>query len=128
MKKAININDVIKKPIITEKSSSLLNKNVYTLEIDPRSDKTDVKRAVESIFEKSGAKVAKVNMIKVKQKAKKLGKYQGFVKGYKKAMVTLSEGTIPIYGAEGVVNNEIQKPKKTMKIIDTDKIMEETAK
>ncbi|NQX83091.1 MAG: 50S ribosomal protein L23 [Mycoplasmataceae bacterium] len=120
----MNVNDVIKKPIITEKSSDLLSKNVYTLEVDSRASKIDVKIAIETIFSKSGAKVSKVNIMKVKQKSKRLGKYDGFKKGYKKAMITLSEGSIPVYGAEGVVNNEA-KSKKSIKIIDTDKIMKE---
>lgn len=121
----MNINDVIIKPIITEKSSNLLYSNVYTLEVDQRATKTDVKSAIEAIFERSGAKVSKVNIIKVKQKSKRLGKYEGFAKGYKKAIVTLKEGSIPIYGSDSVVNNEADKPKKTIKVIDTDKIMEE---
>lgn len=121
----MNINDVIIKPIITEKSSNLLYSNVYTLEVDPRATKTDVKAAIEGIFEKSGAKVSKVNIIKVKQKSKRLGRYEGFTKGYKKAIVTLKEGSIPIYGSDSVVNNEAEAPKKTINVIDTDKIMEE---
>ncbi len=123
----VNINDVIIKPIITEKTSNLLYSNVYTLEVNPRSTKTDVRLAVETIFSKSGAKVSKVNMIKVKQKSKRLGKYEGFTKGYKKAIITLKEGSIPIYGSDSVVNNEAEKPKKTIKVINTDKIMEEAA-
>ncbi|BDU67770.1 MAG: hypothetical protein TYPL_4230 [Candidatus Tyloplasma litorale] len=123
----MNINDVIKRPIITEKSSSLLMKNVYTLEIDSRATKTDVKAAVELIFEKSGAKVSKVNMLKVKPRPKRMGKYEGYTKGYKKAIVTLSTGSIPVYGADGaVVNNEEQK--RAMKIIDTDKILAQAEK
>ncbi len=122
----MNINDVIIKPIITEKSSAALLNNVYTLEVDPRATKTDVKDAIETIFAKSEAKVSKVNIIKVKQKAKRMGRYEGFTKGYKKAIVTLTQGSIPIYGNEGVVNNETEK--KALQIIDTDKIMEEAEK
>ena len=120
----MNINDVIIKPIITEKSSHLLYSNVYTFEVDPRANKTDVKSAIESIFSKSEAKVSKVNIMKVKPKAKRMGRYEGYTKGIKKAIVTLSKGSIPIYGSDSVVNNESGK-KKAMKIIDTDKIMKE---
>ncbi len=122
----MNINDVIIKPIISEKAQVGLINNVYTLEVDPRATKTDVKTAVETIFAKSEAKVAKVNIIKVKQKAKRLGRFEGFTKGYKKAIVTLSMGSIPIFGDEGVVNNEAEK--KALQIIDTDKIMEQAEK
>lgn len=118
----VNINDVIIKPIITEKSSKLLNNNVYTLEINPKATKTDVRKAIEYIFSKSNAKVGKVNMLKIKRKKAKIGKYEGHKKGYKKAIVTLIEGSIPIYGAEGV---EKQKPKKTLKIIDTEKVLKQ---
>ena len=124
----MNVNDVIKRPIITEKSSNQLTTNVYTFEVDSRATKTDVKVAIETIFEKSNANVSKVNIMKVKRKAKRLGKYDGFAKGYKKALVTLSEGSIPIYGSEGVENNEksnSKKKKKGLKIINTDKIMKE---
>lgn len=122
----MNINDVIIKPIITEKSSAAMYNNVYTLEVDVRATKTDVKKAIEVIFAKSGAKVSKVNIQRVKQKAKKMGRYEGFTKGYKKAIITLSQGSIPIYGDEGVVNNETEK--KALQIIDTDKIMAEAEK
>ncbi len=122
----MNINDVIIKPIITEKSSALLSNNVYTLEVNPKANKTDVKSAIETIFSKSEAKVSKVNIVKVKKKFKRLGRYDGFTKGYKKAIVTLSKGSIPIYGNEGVVNNETEK--KALKIIDTDKILAEAEK
>lgn len=120
----MNINDVVIKPIITEKSSNLLYSNVYTFEVDPRATKTDVRNAIETIFAKSEAKVSKVNIMKVKQKAKRMGRYEGFAKGYKKAIVTLSKGSIPIYGSDSVVNNESEE-KKAMKIIDTDKLMAE---
>ncbi len=122
----MNINDVIIKPIITEKSSLALYSNVYTFEVDQRATRTDVKTAIETIFAKSEAKVSKVNIIKVKQKAKRMGRYEGFTKGYKKAIVTLSKGSVPIYGNEGVVNNESEK--KALQIIDTDKIMAEAEK
>lgn len=118
----MNINDVIIQPVVTEKTSNLLTSNVYTLMVDQRATKTDVKIAVEYIFSKSNAKVLKVNMMKIKRKTKSLGKYHGFKKGYKKAMVYLKEGSIPIYGAKGV---EKEKTKKTLKIIDTEKIMEQ---
>jgi len=122
----MNINDVIIKPIVTEKTSNHLMFNVYTFEVNQNANRTDVKKAIELIFSKSGAKVSKVNIIKVKRKAKRMGKYDGFKKGYKKAIVTLLEGSIPIYGADGVENNELnKKPKKTLKIIDTDKIMKD---
>lgn len=125
----MNINDILIRPIVTEKSNDKLLSNVYTFEVHPKSTKTEVKKAVEFIFARSNAKVKKVNILKVSKKPKRMGKYEGFSKGYKKAMVFLAEGSIPIYGAEGVEKQQKDtKKKKGLKIIDTDKIMEQAAK
>ncbi len=124
----MNINDIIKKPLITEKSANSLPANIYTFEVDKRATKTDVKRAIETIFSASNAKVGKVNIQNYPKKAKRVGRYSGFTPGYKKAIVTLSEGSIPIYGSDGVENNEEKPKKKARQIIDTEKIMEEAGK
>ena len=116
----MNINDVIVRPLITEKSSNLLGKNVYTFEVNRDATKTDIKNAIEVIFANSNVKISKLNIIVVKQKAKKLGRFEGKKRGYKKAMVTLSSGTIPIYGSQGI---DTDKKKSRLKIIDTDKIL-----
>ncbi len=119
----MNINDIIVKPIVTEKSAILLENNVYTFEVNPKATKTDIRRAIETIFAKSNVKVSKINIIKVKQKAKRLGRFEGYKKGYKKAIVTLSSGSIPIYGSKGIENTNKKKP---LNIIDTKKIMNES--
>ncbi len=122
----MNINDIIIKPIVTEKSSNTLANNVYTLEVHKSATKTDVKRAVESIFKRSGAKVKKIRIINVAQQPKKMGRFEGYSKSYKKAMVYLASGSIPIYGAEAVENtNPDAKQKRTIKVIDTEKIMKQ---
>ncbi|BDV03648.1 MAG: hypothetical protein HPPSJP_3690 [Candidatus Hepatoplasma scabrum] len=127
--KKLNINDVIIKPIITEKNSRLTaDHNTYILEVHPNATREDVKRAVEYIFAKSDAKVKKVNIAKVKAKAKKMGRYEGFKKSYKKAYVILSAGAIPIYGAEGVEKDKKESNKKGLKIINTEKLMKEAEK
>lgn len=124
----LNINDIIIRPIITEKTNSQMTiDNQYTLEVHQRATRSDIKRAVEYIFAKSGAKVKKVNIIKVKRKPKTIGKYSGYKKGYKKAIVILSAGSIPIYGASGI-DKKTGKPKKGLKIIDTEKIMQQAEK
>ena len=126
--KKININDVIIKPLITEKNSKLTaDNNTYVLEVHPDATREDVKRAVEYIFARSNAKVKKVNITKVKRKPKKMGKYEGFKKGFKKAYVILSDGIIPIYGSEGVEKTK-KDNKKGLKIIDTEKLMKEAEK
>ena len=86
-----NYRDVIKAPIITEKSATLSeNGNVITLSVDPKANKTQIKQAVEKIF---NVKVEKVNTINVKPKTKRVGRYSGLTNRKKKAIVKLKEGS-----------------------------------
>jgi large subunit ribosomal protein L23 len=86
-----NYRDVIKAPIITEKSATLSeNGNVITLSVDPKANKTQIKQAVEKIFD---VKVEKVNTINVKPKTKRVGRYTGLTNRKKKAIVKLKEGS-----------------------------------
>ena len=82
--------EIIKAPIITEKSSNdQSNYNKYTFKVDTRSNKTEIKEAVQKIF---GVKVLEVQTINVKPKKKRVGRYSGFTKKYKKAIITLEPG------------------------------------
>jgi large subunit ribosomal protein L23 len=81
--------DVLKKPLITEKSTSLLQYNKYTFAVDPRANKTEIKQAVESIFK---VKVEKVNTMNVKGRKKKVRNIPGRTSDSKKAIVTLKKG------------------------------------
>lgn len=85
-----NYRDIIKAPIITEKSSALAANNVITFSVDPKANKTQIKQAIENIF---GVKVESVNTINVKPKKKRVGRYVGKTKEMKKAIVKLSEGS-----------------------------------
>ncbi len=86
-----NYRDVIKAPIITEKSATLSeNGNVITLSVDPKANKTQIKQAVEKIFD---VKVEKVNTVNVKPKTKRVGRYAGLTNRKKKAIVKLKEGS-----------------------------------
>ncbi len=85
-----NYRDIIKAPIITEKSSSLQEQNVYTFKVDHRANKTHIKQAIESIF---NVKVESVNTITVKPRKKRVGKYTGKTAKYKKAIIKLKEGS-----------------------------------
>lgn len=123
----MNINDILIEPIITEKSSSKMSENVYTFKVHPKATKPEIKKAVESIFAKSEAKVSSVNIIKMKRKFKRMGKYEGYKSGYKKALVKLSKGSIPIYGSQGI-ENLAKTDKKSLNVINTEKIMEEVSK
>jgi large subunit ribosomal protein L23 len=82
--------DIIKRPIITEKSMSLKEQsNKYTFAVDPKANKIEIKEAVEAIF---NVKVLSVNTLNVAGKAKRMGKYEGKTAVYKKAIVELAEG------------------------------------
>ena len=82
--------DVIISPVLTEKSMNLTqNQNKVTVKVNAKSNKDEIKDAFEAIF---GVKVAQVNVINVRAKSKRLGRYEGKVSGYKKAIVKLAEG------------------------------------
>ncbi len=82
--------DIIYSPVITEKSSNLAEeKNTYVFKVDKRANKTQIKIAVEEAF---GVKVKSVNTLITKPKNKRVGKYTGQTKTYKKAFITLADG------------------------------------
>ena len=83
--------DVIKAPIITEKTSDLTqNNNTVTFSVDVRANKTQIKQAVEKIF---NVKVENINTVNVKPKTKRVGRYAGKTNRVKKAIVKLKEGS-----------------------------------
>ncbi|MFO7703169.1 MAG: 50S ribosomal protein L23 [Psychroflexus maritimus] len=89
--------EIIKRPIVTEKTTKLAEENKYTFEVDKRANKIQIKDAIEQIFD---VKVKKVNVINGKPKAKRVGQYQGFKPAISKAIITLEEGhKIDIYTA-----------------------------
>ena len=79
--------DIIKKPIITERSMMGAQDNKYTFEVAIDAGKVEIKKAVEEIF---GVKVAKVNTIKLPGKWKRMGVHVGKRSDIKKAVVTLT--------------------------------------
>lgn len=81
--------DVIKKPILTEKSESAKQTLVYSFMVDVNSNKNSIKKAIESIF---SVKVNSVRTINVKGKLKRYKMMEGQRIDRKKAMVTLKEG------------------------------------
>ena len=81
--------DIIKGPIITEKSMSGNQESVYTFKVDKRATKTQIKNEIERQF---GVKVLNVNTLNTKPKARRVGRYTGNSKTYKKAIVTLAQG------------------------------------
>jgi large subunit ribosomal protein L23 len=87
--------DVLVAPVVSEKSYSLLDEGKYTFVVDPRANKTEIKIAVEQVF---GVKVASVNTINRKGKVRRTKFGFGHRKDTKRAIVTVSEGTIDIFG------------------------------
>jgi len=82
-----NPRDIIKRPIITERSSEMMSDKKYVFEVDIRSNKTEIKQAIEQIFK---VKVTNVNTLRMPAKPKRYGRYSGYTSEWKKAIVTLS--------------------------------------
>ena len=86
----MNISDVIKRPLITEKSTLLKGvANTVLFAVDPRANKNQVRDAVEKAFK---VKVVDVRTLNVAGKTKRRGRTIGLRPGWKKAIVTLKEG------------------------------------
>ncbi|HAK88105.1 MAG: 50S ribosomal protein L23 [Nitrospirae bacterium GWC2_46_6] len=84
------IYDVIKKPLFTEKGMDIKEReNKVLIEVDPGSNKHEIKKAVEDIFK---VKVEKVATISEKGKMKRFGKFAGRTPDRKKAVITLKKG------------------------------------
>ncbi len=81
--------DILKKPVITEKSMDLVGQNKYTFLVDLVANKIEIKRAVEELFR---VKVEKVRTIRYKGRLKRVRGRLGRTPDYKKAIVTLKEG------------------------------------
>ena len=81
--------DVLKRPVISEKSVGLVEENKYSFWVDPAANKIEIKAAVEKMFK---VKVADVRTMNVDGKMKRVGKYSGKTADRKKAIVTLKAG------------------------------------
>lgn len=92
--------DIIKRPVITERSMSGVAENKYVFEVQAGANKIEIKRAIEEIF---GVKVASVNTVKLPGKWKRMGVHTGKTPAKKKAIVTLAEGSKPIEIFEGML-------------------------
>ena len=93
-----NIHEIIVRPVMTEKSTEALDKlNAYTFVVARDANKIEIKQAVEQLF---GVKVKDVRTMQYRGKERRVGRYIGRRAAWKKAVVTLREGTIEIF--EGV--------------------------
>ncbi|MFN8099249.1 MAG: 50S ribosomal protein L23 [Dermatophilaceae bacterium] len=88
--------DILIAPVVSEKSYALLEEGKYTFLVDPRANKTEIKIAVERIFD---VKVDSVHTMNRQGKARRTRFGQGKRKDTKRAIVTLREGAIDIFGA-----------------------------
>jgi large subunit ribosomal protein L23 len=85
----MDVREIIKQPLITEKSTNLQAENKYSFAVDPRANKWQIKQAVEQIF---GVKVMAVNTIRYGGKKRRMGRSEGYTSQWKKAVVTLAPG------------------------------------
>ena len=90
--------DIILSPVVSEKSYSLIDDGKYTFVVDPRANKTEIKLAIEKIF---NVKVDSVNTLNRTGKTRRTKFGTGKRKDTKRAIVTLKSGTIDIFTAVG---------------------------
>ena len=81
--------EIIKAPVITEKSMADKENGKYTFKVDPRANKIEIKNAIEKIF---NVKVTSIRTLNVKPKKRRVGRYTGLTNRTKKAIVTLAVG------------------------------------
>ncbi len=81
--------EIIKEPVITEKSGTLAQSGQYVFKVDPKANKTEIKLAIEKIFH---VHVKEIRTIQVKPKKRRVGRYSGLTNRAKKAIVTLADG------------------------------------
>ena len=92
--------DIIVRPIITEKSMAGMGMKKYTFEVAKSATKVDIARAVEELF---GVKVSKVNTLNVRGHFRRQGRSEGYTSAWKKAVVTLTEDSKTIEFFEGMM-------------------------
>lgn len=90
--------DVIIAPVVSEKSYALIDEGKYTFEVDPRSNKTEIKLAIEKIF---SVQVESISTLNRKGKTRRTKFGMGKRKDTKRAIVTLKSGSIDIFTTVG---------------------------
>jgi large subunit ribosomal protein L23 len=90
-----NPHEVLLKPIVTEKTTDLMQENKYTFKVEPKANKIEIKKAIELIF---NVDVIDVRTMNVSGKFKRQGRSVGYTSDWKKAVVTLKQGQrLPIF-------------------------------
>ncbi|MFC4601527.1 50S ribosomal protein L23 [Cohnella hongkongensis] len=88
-----NPRDLIKRPVITERTSEFIEQRKYVFEVELKANKTEIKQAIEQIFK---VKVVSVNTLRMPAKPKRYGRHSGYTSEWKKAIVQLSEDSKPL--------------------------------
>ena len=96
--------DIIIKPVLTEKSYADMAEKKFTFQVAVGANKTEIKQALESIFD--GVKVESVNTMRTLGKIKRQGRFQGRTPEVKKAIVTLKKDSKGIEFFEGMAEEE----------------------
>ncbi|MBK1468711.1 MULTISPECIES: 50S ribosomal protein L23 [Parvimonas] len=91
--------DIIIKPVVTERSMENMESKRYTFKVDTKANKSEIKKAVETIF---GVKVKQVNTMNITGKKKRMGANVGKRSDWKKAIVTLTEDSKEIEFFESI--------------------------
>ena len=86
---SLDLREVLLAPVVTEKAYAGVENNKYAFRVHPDAHKTQIRQAVEELFE---VKVERVNVIKVQPKPKRRGMFRGTRPGWKKAIVQLRAG------------------------------------
>jgi large subunit ribosomal protein L23 len=86
-----NLADLVRRPIVTEKATILMEQNKYTFEVIPKATKTQIKAAIEDLFQ---VKVVKINTANPPRKKKRVGRFIGYKPQYKRAIVTIAPGDV----------------------------------
>ncbi len=92
--------DIIVRPVITEKSMAAMAQNKFTFRVAKSATKIDIKKAVEELYE--GVKVEKVTTVSVRGRSKRVGRFEGKTSAWKKAIVTLKADSAKIPFFEGL--------------------------
>ncbi len=82
------VGKVLISPHISEKGTAISKQDQYIFRVAPKANKTEIKKAVESLY---GVNVLSVNTVKIPKKKRRLGKISGFKKGYKKAIIKIKK-------------------------------------
>lgn len=97
----MNAHEIIIRPIITEKSMAGAHNKKYTFEVAMNATKVDIAKAVAAAFD--GVKVAKVNTVHMRGRLRRQGRFEGYTKSWKKAIVTLTADSKAIEFFEGMM-------------------------